>query len=91
MADTTETGSLGSSIGGPKYFENINPDPADFIATYKPDCIQKTGNFASTDPRYSFESGPHHHRLTREILSSLSPKCLRRTCCQAFDEPGPRA
>ena len=77
MADTTETGSLGSSIGGPKYFENINPDPADFIATYKPDSIQKTGNFASTDPRYSFESGPHHHRLTREILSSLSPKCLR--------------
>jgi hypothetical protein len=77
MADTTEIGSLGSSISGPEYFENINPDPADFIATYKPDCIQKTGNFASTDPRYSFESGPHHHRLTREILSSLSPKCLR--------------
>jgi broad-specificity NMP kinase len=77
MSDTPESGSLGSSIGSPEYFENINPDPADFIATYKPDCIQKTGNFASTDPRYSFESGPHHHRLTREILSSLSPKCLR--------------
>lgn len=77
MADTPESDSLGSYIGSAEYFENINPDPADFIATYKPDCIQKTGNFASTDPRYSFESGPHHHRLTREIISSLSPKCLR--------------
>jgi len=82
MSNTPESGSLGSSIdsvsiSGPEYFENINPDPTDFIATYKPDCIQKTGNFASSDPRYSFESGPHHHRLTREILSSLSPKCLR--------------
>jgi hypothetical protein len=73
----TESNSLDSSIGGPEYFDNMNPDPADFIATYKPDCIQKTGNFASSDPRYSFESGPHHHGLTREILSSLSPKCLR--------------
>ena len=77
MSDTPESDSLGSSIGSSEYFENINPDPADFIATYKPDCIQKTGNFASSDPRYSFESGPHHHGLTREILSSLSPKCLR--------------
>ena len=77
MSDTPESDSLGSSVGSSEYFENINPDPADFIATYKPDCIQKTGNFASSDPRYSFESGPHHHLLTREILSSLSPKCLR--------------
>jgi hypothetical protein len=61
----------------PEYFENLKPDPEDFIATYKPGCIQKTGNFASADPRYTFESGPHHHRLTREILASLSPKCLR--------------
>jgi len=61
----------------PEYFENLKPEPEDFIATYKPGCIQKTGNFASADPRYTFESGPHHHRLTREILASLSPKCLR--------------
>ena len=61
----------------PEYFENLKPAPEDFLATYKPGCIQKTGNFASADPRYTFESGPHHHRLTREILASLSPKCLR--------------
>lgn len=59
------------------YLKNANPSPTDFIATYNPECIQKTGNFASSDPRYSFESGPNHHVLTREILASVSPKCLR--------------
>jgi hypothetical protein len=59
------------------YLENIDPDPADFIPMYNAECIQKTGNFASSDPRYSFESGPEHRPLTREILASISPKCLR--------------
>jgi hypothetical protein len=58
------------------YLENIDPDPADFIPMYNAECIQKTGNFASSDPRYSFESGPEHRPLTREILASISPKCL---------------
>ena len=59
------------------YLENIDPDPADFIPMYNSECIQKIGNFASSDPRYSFESGPEHRPLTREILASISPKCLR--------------
>lgn len=80
-------GALQSAMGGQEanidsddlseYYENLNPAHDDFIGLYKPGCIQKTGNFASSDVRFTFESGPNHYRLTREVLATLSPKCLR--------------
>ena len=59
------------------YLDKLEPDPTDFLQTYDADCVQKLGNFASYDNVYSFESGPNHIPLTREILASISPKCLK--------------
>ena len=60
-----------------EYLDKLEPEPNDFLQTYDPDCVQKLGNFASYDNMYSFESGPDHIPLTREILASISPKCLK--------------
>jgi hypothetical protein len=60
-----------------EYLDKLDPEPNDFLQTYDPDCVQKLGNFASYDNVYSFESGPDHIPLTREILASISPKCLK--------------
>jgi len=68
---------LGQDTHLEEYLDKLEPEPTDFLQTYDPDCVQKLGNFASYDNVYSFESGPHHQPLTREILASISPKCLK--------------
>ncbi len=60
------------------YINTLNPDPTDLIVTYKPECVQKIGNFASADSRYLFEyAGEGREHLNWEKVEHLSPKLYR--------------
>ena len=60
------------------YIDTLNPDPTDLIVTYKPECVQKIGNFASADSRYLFEyAGEGREHLNWEKVEHLSPKLYR--------------
>ncbi len=61
-----------------EYIDSLNPDPTDLIGTYKPDCVQKIGNFASADSRYLFEyAGDDREHLNWLKIEHLSPKLYR--------------
>ncbi len=58
-----------------EYLEHIQPDPEDFKANYDAACVQKIGNFASSDSRYLFEyKGKDRKHLTWEVIKYVSPK-----------------
>ena len=61
------------------FVKTINPalvDPADFNISYDPACVQRLGNFGSTDNRYLFDH-KNHEPLTRENVKVISPKLLK--------------
>ena len=62
-----------------QYVENIDPatiDPHDFNISYDPTCVQKLGNFGSSNTRFLFDH-KNHEPLTRENLKVISPKLLK--------------
>ena len=62
-----------------QYVENIDPatiDPRDFNISYDPTCVQKLGNFGSSNTRFLFDH-KNHEPLTRENLKVISPKLLK--------------
>ena len=62
-----------------QYIENIDPatiDPRDFNISYDPTCVQKLGNFGSSNTRFLFDH-KNHEPLTRENLKVISPKLLK--------------
>jgi hypothetical protein len=62
-----------------QYVENIDPasvDPRDFNISYDPTCVQKLGNFGSSNARFLFDH-KSHEPLTRDNLKVISPKLLK--------------
>jgi hypothetical protein len=62
-----------------EFIKTIDPalvDPADFNISYDPACVQRLGNFGSTDNRYLFDH-KDHELLTRENVKVISPKLLK--------------
>ena len=62
-----------------EFIKTIDPalvDPADFNISYDPACVQRLGNFGSTDNRYLFDH-KNHEPLTRENVKVISPKLLK--------------
>jgi hypothetical protein len=62
-----------------EFIKTIDPalvDPADFNISYDPACVQRLGNFGSTDNRYLFDH-KNHELLTRENVKVISPKLLK--------------
>jgi len=62
-----------------RFVKNIDPasvDPRDFNISYDPTCVQKLGNFGSSNARFLFDH-KSHEPLTRENLKIISPKLLK--------------
>ena len=77
--ETEKTSSSNSQESYERYVKNIDPatvDPLDFKISYDPACVQKLGNFGSSNARYLFDH-KSHEPLTREKLKVISPKLLK--------------
>lgn len=71
--DILHTSNVGVNLDN--YIASANPAPDDFNITYKPDCVQKLGNFASPDSRYLFEyAGEDREHLNWDRVKHISPK-----------------
>ena len=76
---SNETEKSSSNNSHERYVKNIDPatvDPLDFKISYDPACVQKLGNFGSSNARYLFDH-KSHEPLTREKLKVISPKLLK--------------
>ena len=61
------------------FVKNIDPasvDPRDLKISYDPTCVQKLGNFGSSNARFLFDH-KSHEPLTRDNLKVISPKLLK--------------
>ena len=61
------------------FVKNIDPasvDPRDLKISYDPTCVQKLGNFGSSNARFLFDH-KNHEPLTRDNLKVISPKLLK--------------
>ena len=77
--ETEKSSSNNSQDSYEIYVKNIDPstvDPLDFKISYDPACVQKLGNFGSSNARYLFDH-KSHEPLTREKLKVISPKLLK--------------
>lgn len=77
--ETVRTDKSMSQETHEQYVENIDPvsvDPRDFNISYDPTCVQKLGNFGSSNARFLFDH-KSHEPLTRDNLKVISPKLLK--------------
>jgi hypothetical protein len=79
-SDTSWSSYKSSSPDTPiKFVKKIDPatiDPADFNISYNPACVQRIGNFGSSNARFLFDH-INHEPLTRENTKVISPKLLK--------------